>query len=74
MPLLTAPGIFRLGRSYYNFVSGVICTVSVHTAVFVTGRIARSVSHRYLFYPEADFEVFRLAWATHCTDGGEIWH
>jgi len=21
-----------------------------------------------------DFEVFRPAWATRCTDGGEIWH
>jgi len=23
---------------------------------------------------ETDFEVFRPAWATRCTDGGEIWH
>jgi len=29
---------------------------------------------RYLIYSEADFEVFRPAGATHCTDGGEIWH
>ena len=29
---------------------------------------------RYLNYPEADFEVFRPAGATRCTDGGEIWH
>jgi len=29
---------------------------------------------RYLVYSEADFEVFRTAGATHCTDGGEIWH
>ena len=28
---------------------------------------------RYLVYSEADFEVFRPAGATHCTDGGEIW-
>ena len=28
----------------------------------------------YLVYSEADFEVFRPAGATHCTDGGEIWH
>ena len=28
---------------------------------------------RYLVYSEADFEVFRPAWATRCTDGGEIW-
>jgi len=28
---------------------------------------------RYLVYSEADFEVFRPAGATRCTDGGEIW-
>jgi len=27
----------------------------------------------YLIYSEADFEVFRPAGATRCTDGGEIW-
>ena len=25
-------------------------------------------------YAESDFEVFRPAGATRCTDGGEIWH
>ena len=40
----------------------------------VTGSIARSASRRYLVYSEADFEGFRPAGATHCTDGGEIWH
>jgi len=29
---------------------------------------------RYSIYSEADFEVFRPAGATRCTDGGEIWH
>jgi len=29
---------------------------------------------RYLVYSEANFEVFRPAGATRCTDGGEIWH
>ena len=28
---------------------------------------------RYLVYSKADFEVFRPAGATRCTDGGEIW-
>jgi len=28
----------------------------------------------YLIYSEADFEDFRPAGATRCTDGGEIWH
>jgi len=29
---------------------------------------------RYLVHSEADFEVFRPAGATRCTDAGEIWH
>ena len=29
---------------------------------------------RYLVYSEADFEVFRPAGETRCTDGAEIWH
>jgi len=29
---------------------------------------------RYLIYAEADFEVFRPARATRCTDWDEIWH
>ena len=28
---------------------------------------------QYLIYSEADFEVFRPAGATRCTDWGEIW-
>ena len=39
----------------------------------VTGSIARSATHQYLTYSEADFEFFRPAGATRCTDGGEIW-
>jgi len=44
------------------------------TLSFFTGSIARSASHQYLIYSEADFEVFRPAGATRCTDGGEICH
>ena len=40
----------------------------------ITGNIARSATRQYLSYSEADFEVFRHAGATRCTDGGEIWH
>ena len=29
---------------------------------------------QYLIYSEANFEVFRPAGVTRCTDGGEIWH
>jgi len=44
------------------------------SAIIVTGSIARSASRRYLIYSEADYDVFHPAGATHCTDGGEIWH
>jgi len=40
----------------------------------ITGSIARSGRRRYLIHSVADFEVFRPAGATRCTDGGEIWH
>jgi len=39
-----------------------------------TGSIACSAKRRYLSYPDADFEVFRSAGATHCTNGDKIWH
>jgi len=45
-----------------------------YLGLIVTGSIARSTTRRYLIYSEADFEVFRLAGATRCTDGGEILH
>jgi len=38
----------------------------------VTGSIVRNAKRRYLSNSEADFEAFRLAGATRCTDGGEI--
>jgi len=41
---------------------------------FITGSIARRAIRWYLVYSEADFEVFRPAGATLCTDGDEIWH
>jgi len=42
---------------------------------FITGSIARSATRRFfLIYSDADFEVFRPAGATRCTDCGEIWH
>jgi len=41
----------------------------IYTASIITGSIASSASRRYLVYSEADFEVFRPAGATRCTDG-----
>jgi len=53
---------------------GVTMTVlKFSVALISTDSITCSASRRYLIYSEADFEVFRLAGATRCTDGGEIW-
>jgi len=38
-----------------------------------TGRICRRQLCRYCFYSRADFEAFRPAGATRCTDQGQIW-
>jgi len=35
----------------------------------ITGNIGQSARRLYLIYSEADFEVFRPAGATRCTDG-----
>jgi len=42
--------------------------------VIIISSIESSATRQYLSYSEADFEVFRPAGATRCTDGGEIWH
>ena len=44
--------------------------VATFCRIFVTGSIACSVKRRYISYSEADFEVFHLAGATRCTNGG----
>jgi len=46
----------------------------VEVVKVITGSIARSAKHRYVSYSYADFEGFRPAGATRCTDGREIWH
>jgi len=38
----------------------------------ITGSIARSAKHWYISYSKGDFEVYRPAGATRCTDAGEI--
>ena len=42
--------------------------------ILLTGSLRAAQSAGYLIYSEADFEDFRPAGATRCTDGGEIWH
>ena len=41
---------------------------------FLPAALREAQTCRYLVYSEANFEVFRPAGATRCTDGGEIWH
>jgi len=41
---------------------------------FLPAALRAAQTCRYLVYSEADFEVFRPAGATRCTDGGEIRH
>ena len=41
---------------------------------FLPAALHAAQSCRYLIYSEADFEVFRPAGATRCTDRGEILH
>jgi len=43
----------------------------LHSPV-IADSIARSAKRRYISYSEADFEVFRPAGATRCTDLGWI--
>ena len=50
-----------------------VCVPSA--AHFIIGSIAHSANLPvFSLLREADFEVFRPAGATGCTDGGEIWH
>ena len=51
------------------------------TSLFISGKtvsllvaLRAAQTCRYFVYSEANFEVFRPAGATRCTDCGEIWH
>jgi len=44
------------------------------STVLLPAALRAAQTCRYLVYSETDFEVFRPAVATRCTDGGEIWH
>jgi len=46
----------------------------ISTAAFLPAALRAAQICRYLVYSEADFEVFRPAGVTRCTDGVEIWH
>ena len=49
--------------------TGTCAMSSCYKIDIFTGSIAQSANCRYLIYSEADFEVFRPAGATRCTDG-----
>jgi len=53
-------------KSHFNLLYA--CFIIIMCVCF-TGSIARSASRRYLIYSEADYEVFRTAGPTRCTDG-----
>jgi len=46
----------------------------IYTFVWLPAALREAQTCRYLVYSEANFQVFRPAGATRCTDGGEIWH
>jgi len=56
-----------LCRKFHNSSTHVKIPLLNHM-LFVTGSIARSAKRRYLSYSETDFDVFRPARATRCTD------
>ena len=46
----------------------------LHIDLYYRQHCAQRKPRRYLIYSEANFEGFRPAGATRCTDGGKIWH
>jgi len=48
--------------------------IGLHLSKLLPAALRAAQACRYLVYSEVDFEVFRPAGATRCTDGGEIWH
>ena len=73
--------VFSFGILSLTCVTRITCRPSANgkrrgpmELTIVTGSIARSATRRYLNYSEADFEVFRPAGVTRCTDEGEICH
>jgi len=65
--MIKPSSIRPISARFYN-----ILPMNVTTLLPAALRAAQTC--RYLIYSEADFEVFRPAGATRCTDGGEIWH
>ena len=61
-------------KNYWNRTTIVEIIVGGWVVSFLPAALLAAQICRYLVYSEADFEVFRPAGATRCTDGGEIWH
>ena len=51
----------------------IVMSILIFT-IFLPAALRAAQTCRYFVYSEADFEVFRPAGVTRCTDGGEIWH
>ena len=73
-PLAISFAIHRIfSLAFFAHVTfGPVFSVPTFSVSLITGSIARSARRRYLIYSEADFEVFRPAGATRCTDGGKF--
>ena len=70
MPVSLRTWISKSPHLYQTFRANFIAPV----CHFLPAALRAAQTCRYLVYSEADFEVFRPAGATRCTDGGEIWH
>jgi len=61
-------------HSYVKVEYVVLCVLTSLKLLLLPAALRAAQICLYLVYSEADFEVFRPAGATRCTDGGEIWH
>jgi len=68
--LKLSANVVKLSKNHYKCTSKGLVSVSS----LLPAALRDAQACRYLVYSEADFEVFRPAGATRCTDGGEIWH
>ena len=64
--------MFSMKLLVYRPICSLILMIKMQpTSLPAALRVAQAC--RYVIYSEADFEAFRPAGATRCTDGGKIW-
>jgi len=66
-------GLVRPMTVHFGLYKGAVVVIIIIIIIIIIGSIALTAKRRCLSYTEADFEVFRPAGVTRCTDGGEIW-